>query len=145
MSHDYDIAKLNELLRGELAAVETYEQCIERVEDVSLHSKLSNLCLSHRERIDRLRATITQLGGEPDQSSGPWGTMARLIENTAGVFGKRAAVSALIEGEEHGEKQYRETDDLSPEVRRLVGEELWADQRRTMEMLRLVGDTMHAG
>ena len=46
--------------------------------------------------------------GSPTDDSGPWGAFARLVEGGAKMFGEKAAISALEEGEDHGLKLYRD-------------------------------------
>jgi hypothetical protein len=102
---------LNALLRGEMAAVETYEQALEKLRDTKAGPELEHMLSEHRDAVHTLRQHIGDRGWEPDQSAGVWGTFAKAVEGTAKMFGARAALKALKEGEEHGVKQYREALD----------------------------------
>ncbi len=130
-----DIDQLNSMLRGELAAVETYEQCIEKMDEPPMKQQLSVLRTSHVTRATKLKSRIRAMGGEPENSSGAWGTFARLVQGGAKVFGKKAAISALEEGEDHGKKDYADVDGLTPEVRHFVQTELMPEQQRTHDAL----------
>jgi uncharacterized protein (TIGR02284 family) len=132
---DQDIKKLNSLLRGEIAAVETYGQCIEKMKDSATVAELRALQSSHQLRVHELRQQIIALGGQPEQGSGAWGAFAKLVEGGAKVFGESAAISALEEGEDKGKRDYADLDDLSPSVRNFVQRVLVPEQRRTHDAL----------
>ena len=97
---------LNSLLRGELSAVETYQQAIAKLGGTTGAAELQRLQLEHRRAANLLRDHVQHHGGQPHRTSGMWGTFAKLVEGTAKVFGAGAALKALKEGEEHGIKQY---------------------------------------
>src|SRR5690348_10565446 len=107
---DKSVDALNELLRGEISAVETYRQAIDKLGGSPTVGQLEDCKRSHEQRIPKLREQVTNLGGQPAKDSGAWGAFARLFEGGAKAFGERAAVAALEEGEDHGLKLYR--DDL---------------------------------
>ena len=130
---DRCVDQLNSLLRGEISAVETYEQAIEKVGDehASDATALRGIAQEHGEAAQSLRDEITRLGGEADDSSGAWGVWAKTIEGTAKLFGDASALKALKEGEEHGLKDYREAlDDLDETSRSLVSTLLIPNQMR---------------
>ncbi|HEX8113748.1 MAG TPA: DUF2383 domain-containing protein, partial [Kofleriaceae bacterium] len=123
MATKSSIDKLNEFLRGEMSAVETYQMALDKIEGSSAarDELLVNL-KSHRDRVIALQDAIVALGGTPAQSSGPWGTFAKLVEGAAKVLGDKAAIDALEEGEDHGLKDYRkDLDQLDARGRQLVG------------------------
>ena len=132
-----DIDHLNSFLRGEISAVETYGQAIEKLEaEPAIGSTLANCRASHEKRVQVLRDEIRRRGGEPAEGSGAWGSFAKLVEGGAKVFGAQAAIAALEEGEDHGRDDYKsELDELSPEVRRLVESQLLPEQLRTHDTL----------
>lgn len=130
------IDKLNALLRGEISAVETYDQAISRLETVPARSQLEQCRRSHERRVQRLRDTITQLGGQPSTTSGPWGGFAKFVEGGAKLLGEKAAIAALEEGEDHGLKQYRsDLNDLSGPARDIVSRELLPEQEQTHSVM----------
>jgi uncharacterized protein (TIGR02284 family) len=132
-NRENDVKSLNSFLRGELAAVETYEQCIDKLRDEpATQRRLRDLQASHQHRADMLVDQIRSLGGDPADSSGVWGGFAKLIEGSAKAFGKDAAIAALEEGEDHGRDDYkRDLKDLSPELQQFVQSQLLPEQLRT--------------
>src|SRR5262245_16926654 len=125
-----DVNQLNSFLRGELSAVETYQQCIEKLSDEpTTQQELRSLQTSHQRRVNMLTEKIRVLGGNPADSSGVWGNFAKLVEGGAKGFGKAAALAALEEGEDHGRDDYkRDLGGLSPEARTFVQSELVPEQ-----------------
>ncbi|MFN3243495.1 MAG: demethoxyubiquinone hydroxylase family protein [Planctomycetota bacterium] len=134
--HQNDIDRLNSFLRGEISAVETYRQALEKVEDATAEVVLRNNLANHQGRVTSLAARILRLGGEPAESSGVWGAFAKAIEGGAKIFGESAAVAALEEVEDHGLHDYQnDLDRLSPEIRQMVATELLPEQQRTHDAL----------
>lgn len=136
-THDRDIDHLNSFLRGELSAVETYDQALEKLSsEPTLAAPLRSCRGSHQRRVELLRTEIQRLGGTPADGSGAWGGFAKLVEGGAKMFGKKAALAALEEGEDHGRDDYqRELDELSPTTRSFVQTQLVPEQRRTHDAL----------
>jgi uncharacterized protein (TIGR02284 family) len=99
---------LNRLLRGELAATETYQQALAKVGNEPRAAELRRIHDEHRAAANELRRHVHQHGGKPDQGSGSWGVWAKTVEGAAKIFGNAAAVKALKEGEEHGVKDYED-------------------------------------
>ena len=100
---------LNSLLRGEMSAIETYRQAIEKLGNDPHDPWIEQLRAAqrdHRDAADALYKHVEQHGGKPASDSGPWGAFAKAIEGTAKLLGNTAALKALKEGEEHGLKEY---------------------------------------
>jgi uncharacterized protein (TIGR02284 family) len=132
------IDQLNSLLRGEISAAETYAQAIRKVGDehASEAAELKDIAAEHGENAQRLRGAIRGLGGDPEDSSGAWGTWAQTVEGVAMLFGDASALKALKEGEEHGLKDYREAlEDVDPESRALISGVLIPAQLRHIATL----------
>ncbi|MDZ4695907.1 MAG: DUF2383 domain-containing protein [Deltaproteobacteria bacterium] len=134
------IDTLNSLLRGEISAVETYDQAINKVDSSGGAAGLLQRCRqSHDMRASRLREAVVARGGHPAEGSGAWGAFAKLMEGGATVLGVDSAVSLLEEGEDHGLKEYRTSlKTLDAEGQALVAEELLPEQTHTHEVLRLL-------
>lgn len=140
------IEPLNRLLRGELSAVETYQQAIKRVSDSSAVLELKRISTEHQQAVGLLRDHIREFGGIADESSGAWGVWAKAVEGTATVFGETAALKALKEGEEHGLKEYQaimDDPDLIPELKSLLTERLKLRQKEHIETLNRCMETLH--
>lgn len=126
------IDQLNTFLRGELSAVETYRQALEKVKDAAILTVLRECQESHSERVRTLTEQVATFGGKPDKDSGAWGTFAKLVEGTATAFGDKAAVSALEEGEDHGLKDYKgDLKDLDPTAQQLISQRMLPAQEKT--------------
>ena len=122
---------LNSLMRGELAAAETYRHAITTLaSDVPLEM---NLCLtSHDLRAVQLAEHITLTGGTPVSGSGLWGAFARLVEGGAALIGRSRIIAALVEGENQGLLDYRTTlEHVDAGAITLVRNELLPEQVRT--------------
>ena len=129
---------LQNLLRGELSAVETYRQALGNVNGDVGDTDLQSIERDHLAACDRLRQQIVLAGEAPATSSGAWGAFARAVEGTAKLFGNTATLKALREGEEHGVKEYEDAlADLSLQIdaARLVSEILLPRQRAHVTML----------
>jgi hypothetical protein len=106
LAHDTTFDCLNSLLRGELAATETYQQAIARLDGGPGLDELRMIHAEHREAANTWRQQVHRFGGKPDQGSGAWGVWARLVEGSAKALGTTAALTVLKEGEDQGVKDY---------------------------------------
>jgi hypothetical protein len=132
------IERLNSLLRGELSAVETYQQALKRIGGVTDATQLRQLHQDHVEAANILRQQVHQHGGEPDHGSGAWGKFAQAVERTASLFGNATAMKALRAGEERGIKYYERalTDaELPPDSHLLVRSDLLPRTRTHIHVL----------
>ena len=133
---------LNSFLRGEISAVETYRQALDKIKAETMRTNLEHCLRSHEQRVNLLRQRIRSIGGEPAEGSGAWGAFAKLVEGGAKAFGEKAAISALEEGEDHGRDDYqRDLDKLDLDSRQLVQAQVLPEQVRTH---RVVSDMKHA-
>jgi uncharacterized protein (TIGR02284 family) len=134
------ISTLNSLLRGEMAALQTYGQVFEKLKDDNAPgvAELRKLRQDHRDAAEALQRFVKLQGDEPSHDSGPWGAFAKTVTGTAKVFGNTAALKALKEGEEHGVKEYQEALDdqsLPAEARALIRDTLLPRQRQHITTL----------
>ncbi|MEJ7731552.1 MAG: PA2169 family four-helix-bundle protein [Polyangiaceae bacterium] len=135
-TREKSIDQLNSFLRGELSAVETYRQALEKVKDASILNVLRECQDSHSERVRTLTEQVATFGGKPDSESGAWGTFAKLVEGAATAFGDKTAVAALEEGEDKGLKDYRgDLADLDPNAKQLVQQRMLPAQERTHQAM----------
>lgn len=127
-----EVDQLNSFLRGEISAVETYRQVIDRLGSLPEAAELRDCMRSHEHRVMRLREEIQRRGGVPAESSGPWGAFVKLLEGGARAFGTKAAIAMLEQGEDHGRNDYqRDLASLGREGRILVEQYLLPEQLRT--------------
>ncbi|MBX9693673.1 MAG: PA2169 family four-helix-bundle protein, partial [Cyanobacteria bacterium] len=100
---ELELGTLNELLKGELSAVASYDKALELVEENKTAEVLEQCRSSHAERVDKLRTAISESGGEPIEEGGPWGSLATMMTGTAAsVGGDTALLTVLEEGEDLG-------------------------------------------
>jgi len=114
---------LNRLLRGELAAVETYRMAIDQLASTSHCTDLKVIEQEHRKVTDDLREFVRLHGGEPVGSSGLWGAFAFAVEGAAALVGPSAVMKALKEGEEYGIREYEKAlshEELGLEARDFI-------------------------
>jgi uncharacterized protein (TIGR02284 family) len=115
---------LNPLLRGELSAVETYDQSLPKFEEYpAAAQELRRIRDDHRETAQVLRDHVTKFGGTPSDGSGPWGGFAQAVTGAAKLIGPDTTLAALMRGEEHGIKEYQdalEKGDLPAECQELI-------------------------
>ncbi len=124
---------LNRLLRGELAAVQIYQQALEKVADVPGALELIQIANEHRDAADLLGQQVLARGGEPASSPDGFGVFAPAVEGTAKLPGNAAALAALKEGEEQGVKEYEralESKDLDTGLEAFILSSLLPGQRR---------------
>jgi uncharacterized protein (TIGR02284 family) len=137
MNAQKTVDRLNSMLRGEIAATETYQQALDKVGAEPGADALRSIHVDHRETANEFRKHVHHHGGNPDQGSGAWGAFAKAVEGTAKVFGDTAAMKALKEGEEQGISSYEaalKDPDLPPECKTLVHSSL-ANCRTHVAML----------
>ena len=94
----HNIETLNKFLKDELSATETYQQALDKLrEDAGLgESKaLRPIFEDHKEAVSSLQALISRLGGTPCEDSGAWGTWAKIVQGSANLLGKEAALKVF--------------------------------------------------
>lgn len=139
------VQKLQELLRSEMSAVETYELALKSVTHVGLHRTLQEILVSHSRRIPQLREKIVGMNGEPVTSTGVWGAFAKAFQAGADILGDRAAIAALEDGEDKSVALY--TGDMTgvdAKTRKLIDTELAPEQNRTHALCRTLKSYMSA-
>ena len=136
--------EMNQLLRSELSAVETYQQALDKEREKFGHEaefqQLNAILAEHQQAASQLTTQILQLGGTPVQDSGAWGMWSKIVMATAKLMGDKAALKALKEGEESGLKEYQEAlhDTTTPSEVKTVLNSLLAKQQahiRTLDRL----------
>jgi uncharacterized protein (TIGR02284 family) len=128
--------KLNGLLKGEISAVETYRQALEKVTDPSIASELECCQKCHSGRVSDITQKVQELGSEPVGGSGPWGAFAKMMEGGAKMFGDKACISLLEEGEDKGLADYKKLlEDSDPAVQ-MAAQQLISKQEGTHAKMR---------
>jgi len=128
----------NSLLRGELSAVETYTQAIEKYPTDPKVSELQSIRREHVEASAILTQNVRSMGGIPDTDSGAWGVFAKAVQGTANFFGTGSAVESLLQGEESGRHDYENAlgdDKVMVECKVMIREELLPKVRQHIARL----------
>ncbi len=138
---DRDTEAPNALLRGELSAVETYEQAMGRFDDQQVLAALERIRAEHARAVAEWRDQVARSGGTPSEQSGAWCTFATAVSGTD--IGPGIVLAALRQGEELALVQYKtalESESLHPDCRQLIRTDLLpACQRHVAELDRLIG------
>lgn len=98
----------NKLLRGEMSAIESYQQSLEAFDDAHHRDSLQLILEDHRKSAEALREHITAMDAKPDSESGVWGDLAQAVTGAASLLGRSPVLATLIQGEEHGISEYEE-------------------------------------
>ncbi|MDP3509581.1 MAG: DUF2383 domain-containing protein [Candidatus Melainabacteria bacterium] len=130
------VDQLNSLLQGELSALETYRQVLENIEDAKVKQVLKDCHMCHSKRVDTLVEKIVSLGGRPSENSGVWGAFAKMMEGGAKLFGDKAAIAMLEEGEDRGLSEYKKMVADPDMIVRELASDLISSQENTHEKMR---------
>ena len=129
---------IEELIRGEISAVESFDTVLSKVKDQTEVTELSKIRQDHQKAVDVLKQfSEGELTGETD-TSGPWGTFTTAFAGGASLFGDKAAINALKLGEQHGLNEYREALDkaeVNPELKQIIRTELIPGQERHLAVI----------
>jgi hypothetical protein len=133
-----DTGRLHKLLRGEIAAVQSYKQALADMRAGYDNGMLADFLDDHRHAVEVLSRHIERLGEEPDRSAGPWGAFAHAIETAASWLDDVHVLKAIKEGEVHGRDEYRTAlglDSVPPALRQVVEGELLPRQEEHIREL----------
>lgn len=117
----------NALLRGEMAAIETYTQAVAKFADSADNDSLVSIRDEHQQSATALRDLISESGGVPAITSGVWGGFAHALEGAAKLFGENPALLILEQGELRGISDYEAAlteSNLSSRAIQLINQEL---------------------
>jgi hypothetical protein len=117
----------NSLLRGELSAVETYDQAIKKHGDSPAVHKLREIRDEHIDAAKLLTRNVSDMFGEPETDSGSWGVFAKAVQGAANLFGADSAVESLQRGEESGLSDYNDAlqnDDVMSDCKMMFRDRL---------------------
>jgi len=124
---EHTIATCNSLLRGEISAVEVYEQAIEKFEEEPEIPSLRAIRTEHDNSAKQLEEFVLSLRGLPEVGSGAWGVTTHAIQATANFFGENSALRSLMQGEDIGRGAYLaalDDDNMLPEGKLLIRDRL---------------------
>ncbi len=98
---------INEILRGEISAVETYDSLLEKIKNSSRHFILKTIREEHFASIRYWRDEALNQGKFPQLDSALWGDMVMLFVEASKSISTKTAIGMILKGEEHGLKNYQ--------------------------------------
>jgi DNA polymerase elongation subunit (family B) len=128
---------LESLYEGEFSAAETYKQAIKKVGTDPKADQLLKMQKEHVQALGSLKKIVPAFSDRNFEGSGAWGTWAKTVMGTAQIFGDKAALKALKEGEEHGLKGYKDAleKDISLDAKTLIRNELIPNQQKHIKTI----------
>jgi len=115
--------QMDDLIRGEMAAVKSYNQILSDIKDQNEKKKLEKIRTDHETAVSKLKSYASKDVLEDTKTAGAWGLFAKTWTGGAKLMGNEAALKALKEGEEHGISEYKEAledETLKPEVKQMI-------------------------
>lgn len=100
------LALAQSLLRGELAAVATYEDVIKQSATASWSPQLATILQDHKDAAAKLRVHVVALGGQADAGAGVWGAWTDLLAKGAVAISDALGRAVLETGEKQGISDY---------------------------------------
>lgn len=131
-------SQLDDLIRGEMAAVKAYDQVISKIKDEAEAKKLKMIKESHVTAIEKLKSYGSKDVQEDTKSAGAWGTFAKVYTGGASLLGDKTALKALKQGEEHGVREYKEAlndDSIKPELKEVIRTQFLPKQEEHIKTL----------
>ncbi len=121
VDNQHVIDTLNELLKGELMAMNIYAETNDMQGDEQVKEMLADFAKDHQEHVRLLSNRIEKLGGTPIENAGIGGTMANLSAKFNAQRGPSHLLEQLYSGEDRGVHAYEDRiDELDPESRAIV-------------------------
>lgn len=130
--------QVDELIRGEISAVESIRQVLGKIKDADEKTALTSIMQDHVRAVDNLKVYAEPNFVAKADTSGPWGAFTKAFAGGASFFGDKAALSALKVGEQHGMEEYREAikdGDINAKLRTLIQTELIPNQERHLKTI----------
>jgi hypothetical protein len=130
--------QVDELIRGEISAVESFRAVLPKIKDNSERTALEQMLQDHVRAVDKLKRFAESKFEEKAQTSGPWGAFTKAFAGGASFFGDKAALTALKVGEQHGINEYQEAvkdDSINAEIRTLIQSELLPNQQKHLQTI----------
>lgn len=131
--------QLDDLIRGEMAAVKTYENVIKDNKNQDEVKKLTTIKQNHQNAVTKLKTYANTEVKEETKGSGAWGSFTKAYTSGAKLFGNETALKALQQGEEHGIKEYKEAlndDSISNDLKTLIKTQFLPKQEEHIKTLR---------
>lgn len=136
-----ETTQLDDLVRGEEAAIKAYDEALKDVKDQKQRAKLESIRKDHVTAVSYLSKYVASKEDilEDTESAGAWGTFSKAWVKTRSFTGNTGAVKALSQGEEHGVNEYKEAlkdDSLSAELKQEIKTKLLPNQQKHLQELK---------
>lgn len=136
-----EMTQMDDLIRGELAAVKTYDTVLADMKAGAEKTRLQGIREDHQSNVTRLSKYVS---GKPSlledtESAGAWGGFATAWTKGAKLMGNEAALKALQMGEEHGIREYKEAledDSISKDLKAQIKSDMLPKQEKHIETLK---------
>lgn len=117
------IDTLNELLKGELMAMEIYKETEDMQGDEQVMTMLQQFAKDHQGHAQLLAKRIRELGGTPVTGTGMAGAMAGMSSKFNALRGPSHLLKQVYDGEDKGVHAYEDRmDELDPQSQKLISE-----------------------
>lgn len=133
--------QLDDLVRGELAALKAYDQVLSDTKDEKTKSQLQAIRNDHEKAVSHLSKYVAGKKEllEDTEDAGPWGSFAKTWTKGASLMGNDAALTALRQGEEHGIREYKEAledESISKELKQAIKTDMLPKQEKHIQTLK---------
>lgn len=129
-------SQMDDLIRGEMAAVKSYDTVLSKVKDPAEKKQLEAIKQDHVNAVEKLKAFASPDVKEDTETSGAWGAFASAYTGGAKLFGDKMAMKALTQGEEHGVREYKEAledENVSADAKTLIKTQLLPKQEEHLK------------
>lgn len=140
------LQQLNTILKGEIMAINSYEEFIKQVDNIDVKQDFINFKNDHKRHADLMEERIKSLGGHPVKGTGTAGIMAGAkfaVENL-----KKRSVHDIVKNAYDGEDKgiaavakIKET--LDDENKKVVEEMLSTDHDHLKKMKDIINNHTH--
>ena len=130
--------QLYELIRGELAAIKSFDVVLPKLDNAEEKQKLNLIRMDHVNAVDTLKRFVDTVDEGNIDNAGPWGAFAQAFAGGASFFGDKSAIQALKIGEEHGIQEYKEACEnksIDLDLKRVIQTELLPQQEKHLSIL----------
>lgn len=132
--------QLDDLIRGELAAIKAYDVALKDVKEPKQREKLQAIRNDHEKAVSKLSKYVAAKPEllEDTKEAGPWGQFAKAWTKTRSFIGNDGALKALKDGEEHGIEEYEEAledESIPKELKQAIKTDMMPKQKKHMESL----------
>jgi len=131
--------QMDDLIRGEMAAVKSYTTVLGSIKDEKEKAKLEIIRKDHENAVSKLKSYAPAEVKEDAKSSGAWGAFASAWTGGAKLMGNEVALKALTQGEEHGIKEYKEAladENIKPELKQMIRTQFLPKQEEHLKMIK---------